>query len=136
MLENLKKYNTFTFVYDGILSDEIDGVINPRKEEMQKLCKDLINIGKTVYIITKRHNENYANGGSSYHLRIDESKEVIDFARGLNIQKGNIVFTGRELYSRYLSDVDTHCHIDSSKYEIAMLNTQRPSIKTLNIKEL
>ena len=49
------RFNSFSFDYDGTLDDDYDGTQNLQKHEIQNICKYLVEIGKDVYIITKRH---------------------------------------------------------------------------------
>lgn len=139
MIENLKKYKTFSFPLDGVLIDEIDGSINPNKDEMQELVKELIKNGKQVFIITKRYDKNdydpFSRKNKNKKELLEESEIAEKIADKLNLDRGNIIFTNRNNYFSYFSDTDTHCHFDTSKYEIALLKEWKPSIKTFNIKE-
>ena len=47
--------NKISFDFDGTLDNDFDGTLNPQKEEIQNICKQLIEQGKDVCIITKRY---------------------------------------------------------------------------------
>ena len=131
MIENLKNYEIVSFALEGVLTDELDGTENPLKEQMQKLCKDLVNQGKKVIIYTKRYERS-----DNKHLTPNnksEYKEGFDFAQTLNV--GNVVFTNRNNFYHYMTNNARHCHINCSPYESLLLNKYKPSIVTININK-
>jgi hydroxymethylpyrimidine pyrophosphatase-like HAD family hydrolase len=77
--------NKISFDFDGTLDDDFDGTPNLQKEEVQSVCKQLVEQGKDVCIITKRY------GNPSY----GECNKVYELAKQLGIQ--NVYFTDREL---------------------------------------
>lgn len=48
-----------TFDFDGTLEDEFDDTFNTQKEEVQNICKQLIQMGNDVRILTKRYSKEY-----------------------------------------------------------------------------
>jgi len=137
MLDKLKKFNSISFVVEGVLDDEINGDVNPYKGEMQKLAADLTNQGKHVFLLTKYYSSKYAMS-KQYDYLPDNHKEgwkrVEEIANKIGISSHNIVWSNRQTHKQ-LSDDHSHCHFDSSDYDTLMLRSYRPHIKTINIKE-
>jgi hypothetical protein len=137
MLDKLKKFNSISFIVEGVLDDEINGEINPIKEEMQKLALELTKQGKYVYILTKYYSSKYAMTKQFDYLP-DNHKEgwrrVEEIAYKIGITNNSIVWSNRQTYKQ-LSDDPNHCHFDSSNYDTLMLRSYRTHIKTINIKE-
>jgi hypothetical protein len=137
MLNKLKKFNSFSFVFEGVLDDEIDGEINPHKEEMQKLASELAKQGKHVFIITKYYASKYAQSKQYDYLPDNHKnawKRVEEISIKIGVGQRNIIWSNRQTYKQ-LSDDPNHCHFDSSDYEALMVRSYRPHIKTFNIKE-
>lgn len=137
MLDKLKKFNSFSFVAEGVLDDEINGEVNPLKEEMQNLALELTKQGKYVFIITKYYSSKYAQSKQYDYLpdnHKDGWKRVEEIAIKIGIGQRNIVWSNRQTHKQ-LSDDPNHCHFDSSEYETLMLRSYRPHITTFNIKE-
>lgn len=137
MLDKLKKFNSISFVVEGVLDDEINGEINPHKEEMQNLALNLTKQGKYVFLLTKYYSAKYAQSKQFDYLP-DNHKEgwrrVEEIANKIGISSRNIVWSNHQTHKQ-LSDDPNHCHFDSSDYDTLMMRSYRPHIKTINIKE-
>ena len=137
MLDKLKKFNSISFVVEGVLDDEINGEMNPHKEEMQKLALELTKQGKYVFLLTKYYSAKYAQSKQFDYLP-DNHKEgwrrVEEIANKIGISSRNIIWSNHQTYKQ-LSDDPNHCHFDSSEYDILMMKNYRPYTKTVNIKE-
>lgn len=139
MLDKLKKYESFSFAFDGVLIDDFDGSCNPYKEEMQTLCKELISKGKKVFLYTKRYPSNGGSVPKKGTKRNNIEYEVVEnFAKELNII-GNVLYSSRNTFyqniSEYSDSKHRHCHFDNSDYEIILFRTFRPEVKSINIKD-
>jgi len=131
MIDTLKKYETVSFAMEGVLTDELDGTTNPMKEEMQKLCKDLVKMGKRVIIYTKRYERS-----DNKHLSIDNKKEYkpgYDTASNLGVQ--DIIFTNRTPFYHYMNNDSYQCHINCSGYESVLIKRYKPHVNIININQ-
>jgi hypothetical protein len=137
MLDKLKKFNSISFLVEGVLDDEINGEVNPHKEEMQKLAIDLRNQGKHVFLLTKYYHSKYAMS-KQYDYLPDNHREgwkrVEEIANKIGLSNRDIIWSNRQTYKQ-LSDDPNHCHFDSSEYDTLMMRNYRTHIKTFNIKE-
>jgi hypothetical protein len=136
---NINQYDSYSFVFDGVLSDEVNGVLNPHKDYMQKLFEELVNKNKSVYIFTKRWSEDDVYNRRSKFLPENKKQEYLaikDFiSKYPKISNNIVVYTAGNSYYSYISDNNNHCHFESSNYEKALFNTYRPSIKIININQ-
>ena len=135
---DINQYDSFSFVFDGVLTDEIDGKINPYKDEMQALFLELIAKKKSVYIFTKRWSQNDYDNRRSKFLKETKKNEYLpikDFCDKHNINENNVVYTLGNSYYSYISDNDKHCHFESSNYEKTLFSSYKPKMKVINIKE-
>ena len=103
MLDKLKKFNSISFIVEGVLDDEINGEVNPHKEEMQKLATDLARQGKYVFLLTKYYSAKYALSKQYEHLS-DRQKEgykrVEEISNKIGIGTRNIVWSNNQTYKQ------------------------------------
>lgn len=111
-----------SFDFDGTLEDDFDGRPNPQKEEIQNICKYLVNQGKDVYIITKRFGPKHT-----------ESKEVYQLAESLGVK--NIYFTNRELKHGKIWELGIEVHFENSEYEASVIQQKSPSILMIHVED-
>lgn len=131
MLDRLKKYETISFALEGVLSEELDGSINPQKEEMQNLCKELIKLGKRVIIYTKRYDRS-----DNKHLTTENKKEYkygYDIASSLGVH--DIIFTNRNPFYHYMNNDNKQCHINCSGYETVLMSKYKPYVTAINVNQ-
>lgn len=131
MLDKLKKYDTVSFALEGVLDNELDGTENPKKDEMQQLCRDLIKQGKRVIIYTKRYERS-----DNKHLSLENKKEYkpgYDLANKLGVS--DILFTNRNSFHHYMNNDRYQCHINCSNYETKLINHYKPDIQVININQ-
>lgn len=100
----------FSFDYDGTLDDDFDGSINKQKLEIQKICKYYVDLGKDVYIITKRYDSNNKNNGIG-----NEHIKVYDMAKKLGVK--NVHFTNRDYKNDIIDKLGIDVHFENSEYE-------------------
>jgi hypothetical protein len=135
---DINQYDSFSFAFDGVLADEIDGKLNTHKDEMQALLSELISKNKTVYIFTKRWSQYDYDSRRSKFLKETKKNEYIpikDFCEKYKINENNVVYTLGNSYYSYISDNSKHCHFESSNYEKVLLSNYRPNMKVININE-
>lgn len=131
MLDKLKKFDTISFALEGVLDNELDGTENPLKEEMQKICRDLVNQGKRVIIYTKRYERS-----DNKHLSLDnrrEYKQGYDLANKFGVS--DIVFTNRNNFYHYMNNDRYQCHINCSGYETELIKRFKPEVNIININQ-
>jgi hypothetical protein len=135
---DINQYDSFSFVFDGVLVNEINGEVNPHKDEMQALLSELIKKKKTVYIFTKRWAQADYDNRRSRFLKESKKNEYMDikeFCDKFAINHNNVVYTIGNSYYSYISDNIKHCHFESSNYEKLLLSNYRPNMKVININE-
>ena len=131
MLDKLKKFDTVSFALEGVLDNELDGSVNPLKDEMQTLCTNLARLGKRVIIYTKRYERS-----ENKHLSIENKKEYkqgYDLANKLGVS--DIIFTNRNNFHHYMNNDNYQCHINCSGYETELIKRYNPAINTININQ-
>jgi phosphosulfolactate synthase (CoM biosynthesis protein A) len=128
-LNDFKKYDTISFALEGVLDKELDGSENPMQEEMQKLCRELVNNGKRVVIYTKRYERN-----DNKYLSIEnkyEYKSAYELSNKLGVS--DIVFTNRNPFHYYMNNDSYQCHLNCSNYETLLIKTNKPSLAVINV---
>jgi hypothetical protein len=131
MIDKLKKYDTVSFALEGVLDNELDGTENPLREEIQKLCRDLVYMGKRVIIYTKRYERS-----DNKHLSLENKKEYkpgYDLANKLGVS--DIVFTNRNNFYHYMNNDNYQCHINCSGYETELIKRYKPAVNIININQ-
>lgn len=119
-----------SFDFDGTLADDFDNTINSQKEEVQDICRQLIEMGNQVYLVTKRYSPtNSSLGKKNEHL------EVVDMASKLNIPKENVVFTDRELKAETLIKMNIDLHFENSDFELNYLNSFEHNVNMVLITD-
>lgn len=118
-LKNIKPVSgkLITFDFDGTLEDEFDDTLNLQKEEVQHICKQLIQMGNDVRILTKRYSEEYANLGKG-----NEHLIVYHLASQLGIPKSKVHFTNREMKFSFIVSNGVDIHFENSQYEVDLIN--------------
>jgi hypothetical protein len=135
----LNDYTSFSFAFDGVVVDDFDGSANTKKDNIQKLITELLNKGKQVFIFTKRYSKQeveYPNKRLKKILTEDNLNEYLkvkETCENLKISTSEVIWTSRGTYYQYLGDSYSHCHFDSSEYEIVLMNNFIPKVKTVNI---
>lgn len=112
-------YNKISFDFDGTLDDNFDGSNNPQKEEIQSICKSLVESGKDVCIITKRY--------------ISEGEKVFNLANQLGVK--NVHFTSRELKHAKICELGIDVHFENSQYEGEIIKQKNPNILLVHIED-
>jgi hypothetical protein len=115
--------NKISFDFDGTLHDDFDGTVNPQKEEIQSICKELINQGKDVCIITKRYHPSVYSG---------ESEVVVELAKELGVKK--IYFTNRVLKDQQIKELGIECHFENSEFEANVIKANNPNTLVIHIE--
>lgn len=118
-LKNIKPVSgkLITFDFDGTLEDEFDDTLNLQKEEVQHICKQLIQMGNDVRILTKRYSEEHANLGKG-----NEHLIVYHLASQLGIPKSKVHFTNREMKFSFIVSNGVDIHFENSQYEVDLIN--------------
>ena len=106
-----------TFDFDGTLDDEFDGIINAQKEEVQNICRQLIEMGNDVRILTKRHSPNFPDLGKG-----NEHLIVYDLASKLGVPPDKVHFTNREMKFGFIVQNKVDVHFENSQYEVDLIN--------------
>ena len=119
-----------SFDFDGTLVDDFYGELNNQKDKIQKICKDLIDNGHDVYIVTKRFDEANKNYGKK-----NEHIEVFELAEKLGIKKENIHFTNRSWKYTTLKRLDINVHFENSEEEVHQIRTYTPQITAVHIED-
>jgi hypothetical protein len=119
-----------SFDFDGTLADDFDDTINSQKDEVQDICRQLIEMGNQVYLITKRYSPVNSSLG-----KMNEHLEVFDMASKLNIPKENVVFTDRELKAETLIKMNIDLHFENSDFELNYLNTFKNNVNMVLITD-
>jgi pyruvate-formate lyase len=112
---NFSKKLRISFDFDGTLDDEFDGVINNKKEEIQKIARKYIEEGHQVCIITKRYGPEMSNMGL-----VNEHSVVLSLAKYLNIKE--VYFTNREMKFSHILNLKIDIHFENSEYEVELIN--------------
>lgn len=116
--------NKISFDFDGTLTDEYDNTPNPDKEEIQEICKYLIQQGKDVCIITKRYSPNSGMG---------EEIPVFKLAKHLGVDK--IYFTDRLFKHVKIAELGIQVHFENTPQEAESIEKYNPNIKVINISD-
>lgn len=116
--------NIISFDFDGTLDDDFDGTLNIQKDEIQTICKELINQGKNVYIITKRYDNNTFPG---------ESEKVYELAKELGIK--DVYFTNRELKHTKVQELGIQVHFENDSYEAEVIQNHNHSTLVVNVED-
>jgi hypothetical protein len=111
-----------SFDFDGTLDDDFGGEHNPQKEEIQNLCKRLIEMGKDVCIITKR----YGNG-------MGETDKVYKLALELGVK--NCYFTNRELKDQKVKELGIEVHFENNPQEAEIIKFNNPECLVVCIED-
>lgn len=119
-----------SFDFDGTLVDDFYGEHNGQKEEIQKICRELIDNGHEVYIVTKRFGEEYKNMGKG-----DEHIEVYGLAEKLDIPKERVFFTNRHWKHEKLDKLGINVHFENSKSEVDAIRINTPHITAIHIED-
>lgn len=112
-----------SFDFDGTLDDDFGGEPNPQKEEIQSICKKLIEQGKNVCIITKRYGPCTGMG---------ETDRVYKLANELGVKE--IHFTNRELKDKKIKELGIGCHFENSEYEVEVIREASPSTLVVHVE--
>lgn len=108
-----------TFDFDGTLEDHFDGTKNKQKEEIQDVCKQLIDLGNDVRILTKRYSSEFHNLGIG-----KEHESVYNLANKLNIPLSNVHFTNRSMKSESIIKMGVNIHFEDEKEEVDLINDE------------
>lgn len=116
---NIKKISgkQITFDFDGTLDDEFDGKLNSQKEEIQDICKQLIEMGNDVRILTKRYSSEFKNLGKG-----NEHLIVYDLASKLGIPPDKVHFTNREMKFGFIVQNKVDIHFENAQYEVELID--------------
>lgn len=118
-----------SFDFDGTLVDDFYGEHNSQKETIQKICKDLIDNGHNVFIVTKRFGPEFSHLGKK-----NEHVEVHELAEKLGIRKENIHFTNREWKYYTLKRLNMNVHFENSEDEVYEIRRNVPSMTVVHIE--
>jgi len=142
---DITKFNSVSFVLEGVLTDEFNGETNPYKEEMQNLLKECLKHGKKVTIFSRRYGpdaETYPFiGYGKKPIKLNKEnkieheigdKLIKQFTDSTDIY---VIYTSRNQYAGFArGNWSNHAHFDSSDYEIIAINDNFGDlIKTFNI---
>lgn len=119
-----------SFDFDGTLVDDFYGELNNQKEEIQNICKNLIDNGYDVHIVTKRYGEIYKAYG-----KINEYIEVFKLAEKLGIPKSKIYFTNRDWKYTTLTRLGINVHFENSKNEVDQIKKYCPDTTVVHIED-
>jgi hypothetical protein len=111
------KDKLITFDFDGTLDDEFDGTINHQKDEVQNICRQLIQMGNDVRILTKRYSKDYASLGKG-----NEHLIVYDLAGKLGIPESKVHFTNREMKFGFIVKNKVDIHFENAQYEVDLIH--------------
>lgn len=100
-----------SFDFDLTLDDGFYGEVNPRKEKVRNILKELLP-DNNIFIITKRY------GPKSKWYFLNEYQKVYDLAKELGVNEDNIYFCDRELKIANLRRNKIDIHYDDDLYEI------------------
>ena len=144
---DITKFKSVSFVLEGVLTDEFNGEINPRKEEMQTLLKECLKHGKKVTIFSRRYGPDaetypFIGYGKKPVKLTKENKIEYEIGNKLikefvDIDSVNVIYTSRYQYAGLSrGNWSNHAHFDSSDYEIIAINDNFGDlIKTFNITQ-
>lgn len=113
-----------SFDFDGTLDDDFDGTDNPQKEEIQNICKYLVEIGKDVCIITKRYGPETNYGESDIVYKLSSELGV-----------SNVYFTNRELKDKKIKELGIDVHFENSEYESQVIQSTNPNCLVVQITD-
>jgi len=116
--------NIISFDFDGSLSDHHNGDINIYKKTTQANAKLLISLGYEVHIVTRRYDHYNAQRGL-----VNEHLPVIQMAKELGIDNGNIHFTNRSWKYETIQKLGASVHIDDDNMELFWLERHCPGVK-------
>ena len=116
--------NKISFDFDGTLTDDYDGTPNPKKFEIQHICKSLISQGKDVCIITKRYGPNSG---------MNEENIVYKLAHELGVEK--VYFTDRVLKDKMINKLGIQFHFENSTDEAEIIKLMCPNTTVVNIED-
>lgn len=116
--------NYISFDFDGTLDDDFDGTLNEQKIEIQNICKELIEQGKNVCIITKRYDHITFPG---------ESDKVYKLANQLGVK--DVYFTNRELKHNKVKELGIQVHFENDAYESEIIQNHNHSTIVVNIED-
>lgn len=119
-----------SFDFDGTLVDDFYGEYNGQKEEIQKICMDLIDNGHEVYIVTKRFGEEYKDMGKR-----NEHVEVYELAEKLGIKKERVFFTNRHWKHEKLNALGINVHFENSEPEVDAIRLKTPNIRVVYVED-
>jgi hypothetical protein len=122
--EKINKFISFSFDFDGTLDDEFDGTPNPQKEEIQNICKSLVEQGKDVCIITKRY---------SFDTGMGESDKVYQLALRLGVS--DVHFTNREFKHEKIHELGIQVHFENAEYESGLIQEKNPQTLVIHIED-
>ena len=107
-----------SFDFDGSIEHYFDGTENPNREKVQNLFKEFNSKENIdVHIITRRFDfQNVSKG------KMNEHKEVLEFAQSVNFPIEKIFFTNREYKFSKIKDLGIHIHLDDEELEIHLIN--------------
>lgn len=141
MLNKFKKFDSFSFVYDGVIDDDFDGEINSQKEDIRNFITELVKLKKNIYIFTKRYSkaESESNNKKLKKILTESNRKeylpVKEFIENYGLNHNLVIWTSRSTYYQYLGNMETHCHFDVSNYEIGLIKQHSPYITTININQ-
>ena len=113
-----------SFDFDGTLDDDFDGTHNPQKDEIQGICKSLIEQGKNVCIITKRYGPGTGMG---------ETDKVYNLAMELGVKE--VHFTNRNLKDEKILELGIQVHFENAEYESNKIQSTSPSTMVVWIED-
>jgi hypothetical protein len=116
--------NKISFDFDGTLEDDFDGTPNPQKEEIQNICKSLVEQGKDVCIITKRY---------SFDTGMGESDKVYQLALRLGVS--DVHFTNREFKHEKIHELGIQVHFENAEYESGLIQEKNPQTLVIHIED-
>jgi len=109
------------------ISFEYDGCLTLLEIEM--LCREAINNGHKVFIVTKR-SKNTRTGD------VEQNIPLFYLAKRLEIPDSRIIFTRRELKVGFLIKRGIECHIDSCSVELFFIKKNKERrIKTFHVSD-
>ena len=121
--EIILEENKISFDFDGTLDDDFDGTPNSQKEEIQSICKQLIEQGKDVCIITKRYG----------HPQHGECGKVYELANQLGVKQ--VYFTDRVLKHEKVFELGIEVHFENAEYECDVIQQKNPSTLLIHVED-
>ena len=119
-----------SFDFDGTLEDDFGGEPNRHKEDVQKICRQLLENGRDVYIITKRYGpENSSLGKGNEHLVVYEA------ARKLGIPMNKVHFTNRIMKYELISKMGIDSHFENADYEVDLIKQYCPQVTVVWVED-